>query len=957
MGIGASAGGLEAFEELFRHIKPDSGIAFILVSHLDPGHISMLTEILQRVTILPVVEAQDKMEVRPNCVYVIPPNRDMTISQGVLTLSIPEKPRGNRMPIDTFLTSLAKDRTSRSIGIILSGTGTDGTKGLREIHEAGGSSFVQDPTTAKYDGMPQSAIRDAFPTHVLPVDKMPEALQKVVKHMEVHLSGPISQTQVSGVNKILGLVYSTTGHNFSQYKKTTIVRRIKRRMAQLDIGQTDLYLRYLQEFPSEATILIKELLINSTSFFRDPSVFKVLAEEILPGLMKNKPEDYVLRVWVPGCSTGEEAYSLAILIKEFMEKKQKKFTAQIYGTDLDDEAISKARAGIYSHNISQHLAPERLNRFFIKEKMSFRVQKEIRDMVVFAIQDVIKDPPFTRLDILSCRNLMIYLEAELQNQLLLAFHYALKPGGILILSPSETIGNQADMFAPLNRKMKIYRALSSIDSTRSIIKSGLSWTQSSTEKNPQQEAMQKNKENNIAELTRRALLLSYAPASVVTDLKGEILFVQGETGKYLQLASGQPSNNALDMARDGLKLELRDAMYTAGKLNEPTLDRPLSIKTENGIRDISLSVRPLPDPDTKQTLLLISFQDIPVPPSESAEPMQHRSRKKDRSHLEALERDLADTKESLQITIEEQQASNEELKSTNEELQSTNEELQSTNEELQSTNEELEISKEELITINIDLQGKIEELANMQNDMKNLLDNINVGTIFLDGNLRIRRFSRESEKIYHLIDSDLGRLLSDFKSNLVDADLISDARSVLNTLILCERELETLDGNWFLMRIQPYRTLDNIIDGVVMTFTDITSRLESEELQRKTQLAEDIVNTVREPFVVLDDRLEIISANRAFYTTFRTSAQDTIGQSIYAIGNRQWDIPGFKELLGNILALNHNIVDYRIEYDFPLIGHKTITINGTRIKNKTKSNFHMILLAMELAGSKQENLP
>ncbi|MHB1285295.1 MAG: chemotaxis protein CheB [Leptospirales bacterium] len=944
VGIGASAGGLEAFEEFFRHIKPDCGIAFVLISHLDPGHVSMLTEILQRVTVLPVIEVHDKMEVVPNSVYAIPPNRDMAISQGVLTLSIPDMPRGHRMPIDTFLTSLAKYRTSRSIGIILSGTGTDGTLGLKEIHGAGGSSFVQDPTTAKYDGMPKSAIQGGFPTHVLPVDKMADTLQKIVKHMEIHLSGPISQSQVSGINQILELLYSATGHNFSQYKKTTIVRRIKRRMAQLEIGHTDVYLRYLQEFPSEATVLLKELLINSTSFFRDPAVFNLLSEEILPGLMKNKPEGYVLRIWVPGCSTGEEAYSLAILVREFMERTRRSFTAQIYGTDLDEEAISRARAGVYSQNISQHLTPERLNRFFVKEKMFFRVKKEIRDMVVFAIQNVIKDPPFTRLDILSCRNLMIYLEMELQNHLILAFHYALKPGGILIISPSETVGNHADMFVPLNRKLKIYRAIPSIDSTRSILNSGLSWTQSSTGKNPQQEVMQKNRGNNFADLTRRALLNSYAPASVVTDLKGEILFVHGETGKYLQLASGQPSNNVIDMARDGLKLDLRDAMYTAVKINEPTLDRILSIKTENGTQDIVLSVRPLPDPETKQTLLLISFQDLPATPSDITAPLRPRSKKKDRSHLEALERDLADTKESLQITIEEQQASNEELKSTNEELQSTNEELQ-------STNEELEISKEELITINIEMQGKIEELANMQNDMKNLLDNINVGTIFLDENLRIRRFSRESEKIYHLIDSDLGRLLSDFKSKLVDADLIADARAVMHTLALCERELETLDGDWFLMRIQPYRTLDNVIDGVVMTFTDVTSRIESDELQRKTQLSEDIVNTVREPFVVLDDKLEIISANEAFYQTFRTSPENTVGQSIYMIGNRQWDIPEFKELLWNILSLDHKITGYRVEHDFPLIGHKTVTINGARIKNKAKSNSQMILLSIELANS------
>ena len=947
VGIGASAGGLEAFEQFFRHVPPECDMAFVLVPHLDPEHASILTEILQRTTAMPVVEAQDQMAVAPNSVYVIPPNRDMAIFHGALQLSVPELPRGQRMPIDTFLRSLAEEQGEKAIGVILSGTGTDGTLGLRAIHGAGGVSLVQEPATAKYNGMPMSALQAGFATYTLPVEKMPEQLLGYVRNLFVHKEKPLPAPAVANsLNRILMLLRSGTGHDFSLYKKSTIGRRIERRMSQHNIEDTEIYARYLKEHPAEVQLLFKELLINVTSFFRDPEAFIALKRDILPLLFEGKPDGYVFRVWVAGCATGEEAYSIAILLREYMDETRMEFKVQLYSTDIDEDAIAVARAGVYPPNIAQDVPPERLRRFFLKEETGYRVKKEIREMVVFAIQNVIKDPPFTRLDLASCRNLMIYLEPELQNRIIPAFHYALKPGGVLFLSPSESIGNHPDLFAPLNRKWKFYRATSSVASTRAVMAGGLSWARDSSGKVPE-DVMKKTKETNFAELTRRVLLQSYAPASVVTDLKGNIVYVHGDTGKYLRPAPGQATLNVVDMARDGLQLELRAALHSAATQGAPTLCRDLTVKTNGDSQAVNLSVHPLADPDATQGLLLVSFQDVVSHPSPGPAARALRPGPGDRRRVEELERDLAYTKENLQATIEEQQASNEELKSTNEELQSTNEELQSTNEEMETSKEELQSLNEELVTVNAELQAKIEQLAGMQNDMKNLLDNINVGTIFLDQHLVIKRFTREAAHVYRLVASDVGRPLSDIKSDLEGEDLLADARAVLDSLVPREREIRTAGGAWYLARIQPYRTLDNVIEGVVLTFTDISERIQAEEaVQEARELAESIVDTVREPLIVLDGKLRIVSASRSFYENFRVTLEDTVGRSLYEIGNRQWDIPGLRELLETILPRDQSFEGFGVEHDFPGIGHRRMLLNARRITGKTGAT-QLILLAME----------
>ena len=946
VGLGASAGGLEAFEQFFSQMPPKSGLAFVLVSHLDPGHVSILTEILQRSTAMPVLEAEDQMVVVPDTVYVIPPNRDMAIFRGALQLSVPEEPRGQRMPIDAFLRSLAEDQGERAVGIVLSGTGTDGSLGLRAVLGAGGVTLVQEPGTAKYDGMPSSAIKAGYATHVLPVEKMPAALIAGVRKHVVHPDAHLSSTPVppGGMNRLLSLLRTATGHDFSLYKKSTIGRRIERRMAQHELTDVEVYSRYLKEHPAEAQALVKELLINVTSFFRDPEAFVVLKQEILPQLFADKPVDYVFRVWVAGCASGEEAYSIAMLLREFMDETEREFKVQIYATDLDDDAIAVARAGLYPPNVAADLSPERLRRFFVKEDAGYRIKKAVREMVVFAIQNVIKDPPFTKLDLASCRNLMIYLEPELQDRLIPAFHYALKPGGVLFLSPSESIGRHPELFSPLSRKWKIYRAVHSATAARALMAGDFSWATTAGARGTK-EATARVKESNLAELTRRMLLQTYAPASVVVDAKGNILYVHGETGKYLRPAPGQASLNVVDMAREGLQQELRPALSAAASHGAPTLGRRASVKTNGELQTVSFSVRPLPDAETNPGLLLLSFQDLPQEAASSRRGRRAGSAEVER--IAELERDLAATRENLQANIEEHQASSEELKSTNEELQSTNEELQSTNEEMETSKEELQSVNEELITVNSELQAKIEQLAGMQNDMKNLLDSINIGTVFLDRQLSIRRFTREATKLYRLVATDVGRPLADIKSNLDGDALIGEAQTVLDSLQPCEREVTAPDGACYLLRIQPYRTLDNIIDGVVLTFTDISQRVVAETAAQKARhLAESIVATVREPLVVLDGDMKVVSASRSFYRYFRTAPDDTVGRSIYDLGDGQWNIPALRELLETILPRDQSFEGFVIERDFPLIGHSKMLLNARRLVGDDGEK-PLLLLAME----------
>jgi two-component system CheB/CheR fusion protein len=944
IGIGASAGGLEAFEQFFRFMPPDSGMAFVLVTHLDPDRASMLTDILQRITTMPVEEAQDQMPVTPNHVYVIPHNREMTIFHRALQLI----PRGQRMLIDSFFRSLAEDQGEKAICVILSGSGTDGALGLRAIHGAGGVSFVQDPTTAKYDGMPDSAVHTGLATYVLPVEKMPEQLKTYVKTFFGKGVKPKTAlpSATNAFNKIMAVLRTRTGHDFSLYKQNTIRRRIERRMITHGIDDTSVYARYLQEHDEEVSLLFKELLINVTSFFRDAEAFATLKNDILPKLFDQKPENYVFRIWVAGCATGEEAYSIAMTFREYMDDSKQEFKVQIYSTDIDDDAIAVSRSGSYPRNISIDVSPERLRRFFVKEEAGYRVKKEIREMIVFAIQNVTKDPPFTNLDLVSCRNLLIYLGPELQNRLIPTFHYALKTGGFLFISPSESIGNHSDIFAPVSRKWKFYMAKPSLDSTREVITKGLSWTRDQTGIGVE-EAFKKGKEINVADLARRALLQYYAPPSVITDEKGNILFVNGDTGKFLRAAPGQASLNVIEMAREGLQLELRTAILTAATQKKQVVCAAIPVRTNGGIQGVNLTVRPLSEPGSALGYLIVSFVEIEPKTKGKRSRAKPPGKLGETKRAEDLEHELLYTKENLQASIEELQASNEELTSTNEELQSLNEELQSTNEELETSQEELQSVNEEMVTVNSELHATIEQLTGIQDDMKNLLNNTNIGTIFLDDKLAIKRFTSEATAVYRLVASDVRRPLADLKSNIEGEDLIADAQAVLESLVPREKEVQTTSHAWFLARILPYQTVDNWVAGVVLTFTDITGIKQAQEAaQIARDYSECIVDTITQPLIVMNGQLEVISAGRSFYRAFSVTPEETVGRHFYEIGERQWDIPSLRTLLDDILKHDTTFEKVVVDHDFPTIGRKKMILNARRILNKSGET-QLILLAIE----------
>ncbi|MEO6463151.1 MAG: CheR family methyltransferase, partial [Candidatus Eisenbacteria bacterium] len=652
-----------------------------------------------------------------------------------------------------------------------------------------------------------------------------------------------------------------------------------------------------------------------------------------------------IRVWVAGCASGEEAYSIAILLREYLDETRQDCRIQIYSTDIDEDAITTARAGRYPPNILQDVEPERLRRFFVPDGDGYRVKKEIRETVVFAVQSVVKDPPFSKLDLLSCRNLLIYVKPELQQRLIPAFHFALKPGGVLFLSTSESLGSHPELFTPLSRKWKLYRSTAHGPARRGPTEEAAAHGDGP----PADMAAVPGKEEGFARLTDQLLLQLYAPASVITDLRGNILYVHGETGKYLRPGPGQPTLNVVDMAHEELQLELRAAIHRAAARGTPTLERRVSARAGGDFKLVSFSVRRVTTGDSGDGLLLLSFQPVaPEVPAVAAR--EGVAGSVDALCIQELERDLAYTRENLHATIEEQQTSNEELKSTNEEMQSTNEELQSTNEELETSTEELQSVNEELVTVNGELEAKIAQLAGMQNDMKNLLDNINIGTIFLDTSMVIRRFTHEAAGIYHLVASDVGRPLSNIKTDLEGEDLLPAAQAVLDSLIPHEREVRTARGTWFVARIQPYRTLDNVVDGVVLTFVDITEmKRVRQELQEARELAEGIVDTVREPLVVLNGALQVVSASRSFYQHFRVTPAETEGRRLHELGDGQWDIAALRELLEGVVPRDRSFDGYVVEHEFPGIGRARLKLSGRRIVSGT-GGAALILLAIELPG-------
>jgi len=935
VGIGASAGGLEALQQFFRALPPDTNLAFIIVVHLDPSHGSLLPELLQKQTSTKVLLITDGMPVEPNRIYVIPPNKSLSIFNKKLHLVELETPRYSHLPIDFFFRSLAQDQCDKAVGIVLSGTGSDGSLGLTEIKAANGLVMVQDESSAQYDGMPKNAIRTGVADFILPPGEMPAQLIQYDQFRNGRQLLPIIENENTDdlLQKIFLQIRNQTGHDFSQYKKNTICRRIERRMQLHRIKSMADYVIFLRKNEHEVITLAKELFIGVTSFFRDPKAFDTLQHKILPEFLKQKPNDYVLRIWVPGCSTGEEAYSIAIIIQECLDNIDHHINVQIFGTDINESAIDTARRGLYLSGINVDVNPERLKRFFIKEDDSYRVKKSIREMLVFATHNVIKDPPFTKLDVISCRNLLIYFNAELQKKILPSFHYSLIEDGIMFLGPSETTGQSDNFFTVLDKKWKIYRRnnLVSVRPRAMTLREAPKPAINSDLKMPS--TIQKSEELSLIQLVEAILRHSSAPPCAIIDAQNNIIYVHGKLGKYLEPAEGKISINIVDMAHHGLKAELLTAIRQATQTKKKVQKNAFAIQSNGTQLNVNVTVIPFLEHLPISGITMVTFEDaqtetvLDKTKSKSEQPVSAEE-------IETLQKQLDQTKQNLQITIEELEASNEELKSTNEELQSTNEELQSTNEELETSKEELQSLNEEAVTVNAELQSRIDELQSANDDMKNLFDSTQSAILFLDINGRIRRFTPKVKELINLETADVGRPIGHFSSSLSDINLTAVSSQVLKTLEKYESEHHDDKGHCFCIRILPYRTLNNVIAGVLINFEDVTLRKQTEQAlitskERYKNLFDfspvpmwendfsEVEQSLRElrrqgiddlsaylakhPQVVLElfQRVRILHLNNAMVMLFKADSKEKLALSIPDLFTRYWTQP-FITLLQSI---------------------------------------------------------
>jgi two-component system CheB/CheR fusion protein len=879
-GIGASAGGLDAFKKFFAAMPADSGIAFVLVPHLDPAHESLMVELLARHTTMPVVEAANHMPVEANHVYIIPPNKYMTIQGGVLRLTGPVERRTSQTSIDLFLRSLADDQQERSICIILSGTGSHGALGLKAVKAAGGVAIVQDPATAEYERMPQSAIATGLADYVLPAEQMPDALVKYVQHAYVNGGVGIEAAPEAAdhVTQVLALLRTRSKFDFRAYRKKMLTRRIERRMVLNHFDSIPDYMAFVRDHPEELKLLVKDLFISVTSFFREPDAFQQLASQVLAPLVQSKEADAVIRVWMPGCATGEEPYSIAMLLQEELAAAQKSCRVQIFATDVDEDALAVARQGHYPDSITADVPPGRLARFFSRvDEHTYQVNKQLRETVIFAAQNVISDTPFSKLDLISCRNLLIYLEPEVQKKVVRLFHFALNEGGFLFLGPSETIGRQVDLFEPLSKKWRIYRRIGPTRPERVDFPIVATTEARGTRHRPAEPAGVQP--INFAELTQRLLLEQFAPAAVLINRKYEILYYLGPCAQYLEFPTGQPTHDLSQMARDGLRPKLRGAVHRAIRDNENVVLTDVEVKRNSGYYPVRVTIRPVRVPKAAEGLLLITFaEEVPSAQPSSSAGAKRRAEPGDEATLRQLEYELKATREDLQSTIEEMESSNEELKASNEEVMSMNEELQSANEELETSKEELQSLNEEMSTVVSQLQEKVEELEKTNNDMANLLNCTDIATLFLDAAFRIRLFTPAAMRLFNLIASDVGRPVGDITPRFCDPEVLGDAQQVLQHLVPREKEVSTADGSWWVRRIMPYRTRDNRIEGVVITFVDITERKQAADAVVRRLAA--VVESSADAIFSKDLDGTIRTWNQGAERLYRYTRDEAVGQSV-----------------------------------------------------------------------------
>lgn len=958
VGIAASAGGLEAFTQLLKHLLTDTGMAFVLIQHLDPNHKSLLSEILARTTKMPVNEVQDGMTVEPNQVYIIPPNTKMMLSQGVLQLTPREKVQGKYMPGDAFFTSLAADRGCKAIAVVLSGGDGDGSLGLNAIKAAGGVTFAQCEDTAKFDSMPNTAIATGNVDFILPPQKIAEELAKLSRNPFISSSLPLITAEKLPEEKdalatIFVLLRSATGVDFNHYKSNTVDRRIQRRMLLYKLEHLEDYAKYLQDNPSEVKALYEEILIHVTHFFRDPEAFQLVKEQVFPTIIQNKSAQLPIRIWVAGCSTGEEVYSIAISLLEFLADKVTQLPIQIFATDISEIAIDKARSGIYAENQMVEVSPECRSKFFNAiEGGRYQISKAVRELCVFARQDLGSDPPFSNLDLISCRNVLIYLGEKLQKRILPIFHYSLNPTGFLLLGTSESTGKYSDLFTLIDKKYKIYA--NKLTTNRPTFSFATSNYPIAKRDEPKQVFENPSHEFDLERKTDQLILNRYAPVGVVINDKMDVLQFRGKIDLYLKLSPGKPSINLFKMVREGLLVELRATIYQAQQQKILVRSEGLRIEEGNLSRIVNLEVIPFKPQTSEELYFLVLFEEAPPTANnfstvnlESLEPGDlKREIVRLRQQLATAMQERSATQGYLQTVIQEQEDVNQDLKVANEEILSSNEELQSTNEELETAKEEIQATNEELNTINDELRSRNLELHQVNNDLTNLLASINIPILILTNDLRVRRFTPMAQRLFNLIPADAGRLLSDIRANLNIPDLEPLILDVLDTLSIKELEVQTQGGYWYNLRIRPYRTTENQIDGVVLVLIDIdVLKRSAVTLEQARNYAEGIVETVQVPLIVLDSDFRVNKANRSFYETFQVSPSQIAQSFIFELGNGQWNLPGLRSLLENILANDISIQNWELEHRFERIGQKTMLLNGWKIIQE--GDAQMILLAIE----------
>jgi len=958
VGIGASAGGLEAFKELLASLPEKAGMAYVLVPHLDPAHHSVLTEILSRFTKIPIAEVTESMRVERDRIYMIPPNKTMGISGGKFALVEREVTHSPHLPIDYFLTALANDRGDQAIGIILSGTASDGTQGCIAIKIAGGITFAQDEKTAKYFDMPGNAIRAGSIDFVLSPKDIAKELARISRRLSpARIPAESLDPDVTGspsdMDALFALLQKGMGVDFRHYKQTTLQRRIKRRMVLHHLLNLKDYLRHIDRTPTELDALYRDLLIHVTEFFREEGAFDVLRSKILPSLLQDrKPEDGPLRIWVPGCSTGQEVYSLAMIVLEFLwayDTRRKspaipQMAVQFFATDISDFALDRARSGVYAANEVSGISKVRLNRFFVRHDGGHQIHKSVREMCVFAKQNVVKDPPFSNLDLISCRNLLIYFGPILQKRAIPTFYYALKPRGYLMLGPSESLGSFEDLFTLIDKKHKIYQKKRSTArvATHFI---GPEYTVPRLE--PAHSPKNLDTGFDVDREVERILAQRFVPGSIIVNGDMEIVQFRGKVGPYLEPATGHPTFSLSKMTREDLQVDLRDALTRARKENTSVRKEGLRITANGGTRDIDLEVIPLRGQTAGERLYIIAFQDAVRPVSSTAagaRRLEKRTEKGRVSHeLARTKHEVERLREQLHTLIDEHETTLEEFKSANAEILSANEELQSSNEELETTKEELQSSNEELSTLNEELQNSNAELTLSNNDQLNLMTNVNLPVVMVGNDLRIRRFTPPAEKLLNLLPGDVGRRLGEIRSNIEPDDLEEFARTTIESAVFQEREVRVKDGPWYLLRARPYKTWENKIEGAVLSFQDIDSLKRT--LDQTRTFAEALIENARESILVLDEGLRVTLANPVFYRSFQVSPGETKGRLIYELGNRQWDIPKLHELFHEITSHNTRIDGYEVRHKFQHLGLRHMILNARRIE--PHGGTQMILLSIE----------